>query len=180
LPLRAGLQTVGLVRQVRRAGNTALRPGRLVLSVAPEATASALPVRPGDTLELAIGTSPDMSGVDLALGGGPVLVAQGKPRVWKPPQPRHPRTAFGWNSTNLILVVVDGRQPGKSVGMTFPELADLMAGLGCAEAVNLDGGGSSTFWLTGRVRNRPSDGRERPVANSLILLRREDRASRRR
>jgi len=54
--------------------------------------------------------------------------------------------------------------------MTFPELAGLMEEIGCTDAVNLDGGGSSTMWLGGRVMNQPSDGRERPVANSLIVV----------
>lgn len=68
------------------------------------------------------------------------------------------------------MVVVDGRQEPLSVGMTYPELASLMKRLGCAYAMNLDGGGSSTLWLDGHIMNSPSDGRERRVANSLIVV----------
>ena len=55
--------------------------------------------------------------------------------------------------------------------MTFPELADYMAKLGCDEALNLDGGGSATFWLYGQVVNSPSEGHERETANGLVVVR---------
>jgi exopolysaccharide biosynthesis protein len=71
-----------------------------------------------------------------------------------------------------MLVQVDGRQPRLSVGMTLEELGATMARLGCEEAMNLDGGGSATFWCDGRIRNSPCDGGERVIANSLVLVRR--------
>lgn len=100
------------------------------------------------------------------------------------PQRRHPRTAVGVNQAGdrLILLVVDGRRPGYSVGMTLPELADAMMALGAWDAINLDGGGSSSFVaLPGGLEsdhgdeaasnfvkiNRPSGGMFRPVANHL-------------
>ena len=92
---------------------------------------------------------------------------------------RHPRTAAGLSrdGRELILVVVDGRQPGWSVGMTLPELGALMIRLGAHTAVNLDGGGSSSFVYRpaagSEVMNRPSDGFWRPVASQLaVVLRR--------
>jgi exopolysaccharide biosynthesis protein len=57
-----------------------------------------------------------------------------------------------------------------SVGMTFAELADYMVKLGCEEAMSLDGGGSATCWVTGQVMNSPSEGRERPMANALVVV----------
>jgi len=90
---------------------------------------------------------------------------------------RHPRTAVGIGAggRRLLLVTVDGRQPGYSVGMTLAELADLMQRLGASDALNLDGGGSTTFVVvdrtgngTQRIANRPSDpAGERPVGNAL-------------
>ena len=63
------------------------------------------------------------------------------------------------------------RQPGFSVGMTLPELAALMRRLGAADALNVDGGGSSTMVVGGRVLNRPSDATgERAVANAIAVL----------
>ena len=62
-------------------------------------------------------------------------------------------------------------QPGFSVGMTLPELAALMRRLGAADALNVDGGGSSTMVVGGRVLNRPSDATgERAVANAIAVL----------
>lgn len=85
---------------------------------------------------------------------------------------RHPRTAVGINDQgNWIFVVVDGRQPGQSLGMTLDELTDLMLSLDCRYAINLDGGGSTTMYLNGSVVNSPSDvGGERPVADALLVL----------
>jgi hypothetical protein len=87
---------------------------------------------------------------------------------------RHPRTAVGFDSDGDVLwvVVVDGRQPDLSVGMTLPELAELMEALGVEEAVNLDGGGSSVMVLEGKIVNSPSDPEgERPVVNALGIRR---------
>jgi uncharacterized lipoprotein YddW (UPF0748 family) len=91
------------------------------------------------------------------------------------PGTRNPRTAVGVNQdgSRLIIAVVDGRNTGSppSVGMTLPELADLMLEYGAWRAVNLDGGGSSSFvWQPdsgGVIQNNPSDGSFRAVANHL-------------
>jgi len=97
----------------------------------------------------------------------------------KPGGDRHPRTAVGADATGrwLYLVVVDGRQPFVSAGMTTRELAELMARLGCARAINLDGGGSSVMLATGPdgtldLVNRPSGGSPRPVPVLLGVRRR--------
>jgi exopolysaccharide biosynthesis protein len=78
----------------------------------------------------------------------------------------------GWRADGtLLLVAVDGRQPGYSVGMSLPEMRALFRELGAVEALNLDGGGSTALVVRGRAVNRPSDaGGERPVANALVLL----------
>jgi exopolysaccharide biosynthesis protein len=85
---------------------------------------------------------------------------------------RHPRSALGWNRDALFLVAVDGRMPGWSDGWKIPELAAFMrTELGCTEAINLDGGGSTSLWFDGELRNSPADGEERPVANALLIYR---------
>ncbi|MFZ5481622.1 MAG: phosphodiester glycosidase family protein [Myxococcota bacterium] len=84
----------------------------------------------------------------------------------------HPRTAVGLSRDRRTLwfVVVDGRSD-ESEGMTCPDLADLLVDLGAWDALNLDGGGSSTLWVEGDgVVNDPSDGSERVVANHLAVL----------
>jgi exopolysaccharide biosynthesis protein len=88
---------------------------------------------------------------------------------------RHPRTCAGVSKdgNTLILMVVDGRAPAYAAGMNWKELARQMADLGSYNAVNLDGGGSSTFVLrdpaTGKlhIENSPSDKKERSVANAV-------------
>jgi hypothetical protein len=115
----------------------------------------------------------------MATGGGPVLLKKGEvvdsaAAEFIGPEmslKRHPRTAVGFTANNrLIFFVTDGRQPLHSMGMTLPELAQAMKDLGCVEALNLDGGGSTTFWVKGAVLNKPSDGRERNVTSVLALV----------
>lgn len=87
---------------------------------------------------------------------------------------RHPRTAVGYSprDARFWMVVVDGRQPPYSLGMTLPELTRLLEGLGAEEALNLDGGGSSVLVVRGRPVSRPSDeAGERSVVNALLLAR---------
>jgi len=171
LPLRPGGRYQARLKAIRQQGNTPLSPDIMVLSIGPGLDKNLPPIRVGDQITLSLRTHPDLTGVQTALGGGPILLRQGKPRTWKSPQPRHPRTVVAWNREFIFLFVVDGRQPGLSIGMTYPEMATMLLQLGCQEALNLDGGGSSTFWLDGRLMNSPSDGRERHVANALILTR---------
>jgi exopolysaccharide biosynthesis protein len=109
--------------------------------------------------------------VRVAIGGGPMLVRDGKAMHWGGIQVRHPRSALGWNRDHFFLVEVDGRQSQLSVGMTFSEFAEYLRKLGCEEAMNLDGGGSATLWVLGNVINSPSEGQERPGANALVVLR---------
>jgi hypothetical protein len=85
--------------------------------------------------------------------------------------PRHPRTAIGQTADGrILLVAVDGRQVGYSVGMTNFEMAQTMMRLGANRAMAFDGGGSTTLAFDGTVLNRPSDGRERPVSTALMLM----------
>ena len=68
------------------------------------------------------------------------------------------------------MITVDGRQPGVSVGMTLQELADYMLSLGATDAMNLDGGGSTTMYLDGKVVNTPSDKEgERKVSDAMVV-----------
>jgi exopolysaccharide biosynthesis protein len=88
---------------------------------------------------------------------------------------RNPRTAVGLDAkgTKLVILVVDGRKPGVSIGMNYAEMSAELLRLGCQQAINLDGGGSSVMAVRDpatdqlRILNTPSDGRERAVANTL-------------
>lgn len=82
----------------------------------------------------------------------------------------HPRSAIGRNGNELIVMVVDGRRMGWSLGCTLTELAQFMWDEGARDfALNLDGGGSSTFWMDGLTKNKPSDGHPRAIMNSLCF-----------
>ncbi|MEW9124481.1 MAG: phosphodiester glycosidase family protein, partial [Thermotaleaceae bacterium] len=90
---------------------------------------------------------------------------------------RHPRTAVGIKADgSVVFMVSDGRQEPYSAGLTMTELAELMRDLGCVTALNLDGGGSSTYLARKQgtdflaCKNSPSDGGERTVANSFLIL----------
>ena len=85
------------------------------------------------------------------------------------PLSHEPRTVLGYNDQKLILIVADGRQPGYSVGISLYEFANIMIELGVTEAINLDGGGSSTFVVDGEVVNRPSGHQERDVLNAVFI-----------
>lgn len=116
-----------------------------------------------------------------SLGAEPVVLRGGRRALpWRDPNlvnPRQPHTLVGWNNAgDIFLVAVDGRQPA-SEGVTMAEAADFLLGLGATDAVNLDGGGGTTFVAGGSVWNRPSDNdparpaeyTERGTGNALVL-----------
>lgn len=107
------------------------------------------------------------------------LLVDGKPYMWTPAyapdynyyyKNRHPRSAIGVTSDHHVLfIVVDGRRPD-SIGASYSRMAEISSALGAVNATVLDGGGSSTLWARGHgVLNKPSDGKERPVATALII-----------
>lgn len=84
---------------------------------------------------------------------------------------RHPRTLIGVDDKGFIwLVAIDGRQPDRAVGMNFAELQRLCDRLHLSDALNLDGGGSTTMVVKGAIKNKPSDAAgPRPVSDALIV-----------
>ncbi len=116
----------------------------------------------------------DSTKIKEAIGGYHLLikdslrVAQGDPSI-------EPRTSVGITSNNMVyIVVVDGRKADYSNGMSFAQLSDVFAALGVRDAINLDGGGSTTLVVkegtTFSVKNNPSDGNQRAVANALAIV----------
>jgi hypothetical protein len=109
------------------------------------------------------------------IGGVPILVSGGQLDIptncTDPFCNRNPRTGIGFTSDGtLLMVVVDGRSP-KSRGMTLVQFARLFMRLGATDALNLDGGGSATMVVKGRVVNHPSDTTgERAVTSSALIL----------
>jgi phosphodiester glycosidase len=137
----------------------------------------------GMPVQVNLTTDPDWHDLALAIGGGPLLVQDGAiAEDPDPPAPRernhpNPVVALGIarDGRTILLVEADGRQPDLSIGLTRPQLATYMQGLGAYQAMAFDSGGSATMVvrLPGQslpaVVNTPSDGRERPVANALLV-----------
>lgn len=108
-----------------------------------------------------------------ALAAGPLLLKNGQ-RTTLPDRPeftlkRHPRSCLCITDDAVLAIAIDGRSPLAS-GMTLPELQDLLIELKCQDAINLDGGGSTSLWVKGvGVLNHPSDeGGERKVVNAIV------------
>jgi hypothetical protein len=131
----------------------------------------------GATMTFRLGLSSWWTDVDDAIGGGPALV-RGGVVVYRPQDElftgnllgqRHPRTAVGQLADGrLLLLQADGRS-AVSKGLTMSQLANQMVRYGAVSAMALDGGGSSEIAFNGHVLNHPSDGHERPLADSLQL-----------
>jgi hypothetical protein len=91
---------------------------------------------------------------------------------------RHPRAAIGISDRDLYLVTCDGRRTGVDAGLTLNELADFMLALGCRDAMNLDGGGSTTHVHRGHLLNRPYSEQDqpapasRPIVSAIVVERR--------
>ncbi len=112
-------------------------------------------------IDLDIKTIPNWENVKHIISGGPYLVKNGEVFVDMTEQKlgaiggKNPRTAIGYTQDgNFIMVAVDGRE-GASVGLTLKELAWFMKSIGCTNAMNLDGGGSTVMYVNGRVVNMP-------------------------
>ncbi len=113
------------------------------------------------------------------IGSGPQLIKDGRVEITNAAEQilpsfvndGHPRTALArLNSGQILLVTVDGRQPGESIGMSLNMLADLLLEFGAVEAINLDGGGSTTMVIRNKLVNKPSDATgERPVSDAILV-----------
>ncbi len=115
-----------------------------------------------------------------AIGGGPVLVQAGIVMIFnekemmftgKAINDKHPRSAMGYtNNGYLIIIAIQGRFPGIADGATLEQEAKLLIALGCIEALNLDGGGSSCMLINGKETIKPSsNGIQRPVPAVFMI-----------
>lgn len=114
-----------------------------------------------------------------AIGGGPVLVQNGEVKIsnneerkfaGKAKENPEPRTAIGYTTDNkLVILVCEGRS-NTAAGLTLVQLAETLKKLGCVEALNLDGGGSSCMLVNGKETIRPSGkGHQRPVPSVFLI-----------
>jgi hypothetical protein len=190
----------GVVTEIREAGEVQIIPENALLLAEPPDVSNSRSVLKNFKVgqKVILLTAVSIGGqvnIKEAIGGLPMLISGGKISIEGEGDPgeylkaRHPRTAVCYTDDNFIFAVVDGRQPKLSVGMTLEELADFMLSLGCKEAMNSDGGGStelavalpansthpSTFppaagsGLT--IVNSPSDCNERGRPNAWMIIR---------
>ena len=118
-----------------------------------------------------------------AVGGGPVLLQHGQIRIsnneelkfaGKAIEDKHPRTAMGYTKNNkLVILVVQGRFPGIAEGATLGQEAKILQDLGCWEALNLDGGGSSCMLVNGKETIKPSDATGQRAVPAVFVIKRK-------
>lgn len=126
-------------------------------------------------VDVEIKTNPKWENVQHIISGGPYLLKDNQIFIDMTAQKlqsiggRNPRTAIGYTEdNNLVLVAVDGRE-GSSVGLTLVELAKLMKTLGCTNAINLDGGGSTVMYIKGQIVNHPHQPGGIALSNALVI-----------
>lgn len=174
---------IGVVREMEtRKGNMSIEENELILSGHDAGHIFLLNnVEDDDTVKIHLKLHPITERIDQAIGGMPRLLRDGRvvlsDKIESIPEnfamTKHPRSAVGFSadSTTIFLVTVDGRQAGFSEGMTLVELATYLLTIDVYDALNLDGGGSTTMVIGDRVVNSPSDNTgERAVANGLFII----------
>jgi|WetSurMetagenome_2_1015567.scaffolds.fasta_scaffold44775_2 exopolysaccharide biosynthesis protein len=192
--IEAVVDSTGIVRELRNRVSKAVPSGGfLVQGIGNGAKWLNSNVHVGDSIRLEFkvtdsrGHTVKFDSNDSAVNGGPGLVVDGKPDIrpvadglvhpddssfllrWG--VQRHPRTMAGIDAQNrILLVTVDGHQPGHSLGLSLTEGARLMIGLGAVNAMNLDGGGSTAMVVKGELISSPSDpAGERPVGDAIFI-----------
>ena len=128
-------------------------------------------------VDIEIGLNPKWENVKHVISGGPYLVRNGDIYVDVSEEKllaiggRNPRSAIGYTKeNNLIMVAVDGRE-NSSIGLTLNELAQLMRVLGCINAINLDGGGSTVMYVNGAIVNQPPQPGGIALSNAIVISR---------
>ncbi len=177
-----------IVEQRDLKGSTAIPADGFVISLAGRARQWALDnLRVGTRVKLNLNWSPTETDQTDSwkkaaniIGGGPQLIKNGRVEITNAAEKilpsfvhdGHPRTAIAkLKSGQILLVTVDGRQPGESIGMSLTMLADLLIEFGAVEAINLDGGGSTTMVIRNKLVNKPSDATgERPVSDAILVF----------
>ncbi len=187
LPLRllsrnGNTMTFRAVGSIQQGGRFSLASSGVLAGSGPRIEALRTVARRGGVIRVVTGLTPDHGKLRTVVGGWPRIVRSGRnvaewadvvegtiPRF---SAARHPRTAVGISrdSKTLYLVTVDGRRESDS-GMSLVEMGNAMLQIGAYDAMNFDGGGSTTMVIAGKVINRPSDPTgERPVGSALLVV----------
>jgi flagellar hook assembly protein FlgD len=176
---RLGVPLDGIVSQVTNAGPTGIPSGGAVLVARGAASTAQLTAEApvGQTVDARLALSPDWSSLASAIGGGPLLVQNGKP-VFHANEDfdprllnrRQPRGAIGQLADGrIVLVGVEGTNPAYSIGMSSYELAVELSRLGATTAFGLGAGNAAGLAFDGRLLTRPATGNEGRIADALVL-----------
>ncbi len=157
-------------------GNTSLGEGYVVLSAQGARIEDLKRLSIGDTLEMTFRFNEFWSNVKFAVGGNELLLQNGEIYSTSD-KSNQPRTSIGIRRDGtVVMATFDGRGAGNAVGMSYQTAAEAMRALGCVDALNLDGGGSTTFVLRTpgamktSVVNNVSGNSPRQVANAVVLM----------
>jgi hypothetical protein len=182
-PIRSNKLVEGTISEIRTGAqsvNSAIPAGGMVIRGCPGAetsvTANAVV---GQTVTLAIDVGPNILNSTAMITHGAGHLVEGYAQVtgagwtqygfW---DELHPRTVIASDGTKHWFVTFDGRQAPTTIGADFQMMSDFLRGsLGVRDAINLDGGGSTTLVIDGAVTNSPSGGVQRAVANGIMLIR---------
>lgn len=178
---------IGHVKEIVRTNDTPTKPGHIVLSATGE-KAKWLEKQLAQNKKVAINIKfdQDVNDAKEVMSGNTELahslLKKGKinEHILNASYPenihRHPRTMLAVKHNKLHIVIIDGRQPGYSDGITFAEGAHYLKSLGMEDGINIDGGGSTTCFVKQlgddktTIVNQPSDGFEREVGNALFIF----------
>jgi flagellar hook assembly protein FlgD len=178
-PTRPSVSLDGTVTQVTAAGPTRIPAGGAVLVArGAQSTAQLRAEAPvGQQIAALLSLSPNWSGLASAIGGGPLLVRNGKPVFHanesfdsRRLNSRQPRGAIGQlPDGRILLVAVEGTRPAYSIGMSTYELAVELSRLGATTALGLDAGPAAGMEFDGKLLTRPSGGSEAKLSDALVL-----------
>lgn len=179
MPIQGNKQYTGTIDQIiPDAGDTVIPADAIVISGHGAAATFLSSAVVGDTVSFNVDF--DKPNIKYAVSGSPRLIENGQisPDITTRPDgiQRHPRTVIGTKGDKLYMVAIDGRRPGVSDGMTLMEAAQFLLGQGIENAMNFDGGGSTTMvartqgTVLPHLINVPSDGKERAIGNTLLLV----------
>lgn len=186
LPLTGKYASRFVVTSVNPRGNSVIPSDAVVLAIAPglgQSWYQKLKQQTEGTLDIAL-TPEKWQTVQTGIGGNLRILRNGKiePELVEfknsrgrsahnhiNASQRHPRSALGFNDDKLFLIVVDGRRPGHSMGMTLYDMAGFFSEIGIKHAINFDGGSSSALWALGDIVNRPAYDYERPIFNAALI-----------
>ncbi len=189
-PLRPNKTVVGTITAVQTGAasvNNLIPAGGFVLAACPGKETELLShASVGDTVAIDMGLLPlELNNAQMLTAANGWIAKDGAPFPggWYMGfyNERHPRTVLAWTGTKHWFIAIDGRQPGYSAGMMFSEMADFVIDkLGADNAINLDGGGSTTLVINGALVNcvssgatPPCTGTMRPIPNALMLIKRD-------